>query len=153
MKLALIFFCVLAGLSWVAPQKPAPRCRGKVLPIQLLPGPKMTGPPLPLRFGGTREFPRYPINSFLSEKPFRLVIKTRPEFSDFWKQFTAPMSPNNGPPPPPPVGASVVAPNSVEFAFSIPHRMGSSRRELFLKRDGNRLGNGNAPIVGLYDLY
>ena len=103
MKLVLIFFCVLAGVSSFVPQKPAPLCRGKVLPIQLLPGPKMTGPPLPLRFGGTREFPRYPINSFPSQKPLRLVIKTRPEFSDFWKQFTAPIPPSNGIPPPPEV--------------------------------------------------
>jgi hypothetical protein len=102
MKLALIFFCVLAGVSWFVPQKPVLVCRGKVLPIQLLPGPKMTGPPLPLRFGGTRDFPRPPINSFLSAKPFRRVIKTRAEFSAFWKEFTAPIPPTNGVLPPPP---------------------------------------------------
>lgn len=81
-------------------------CRGKALPIQLLPGPKMTGPALPLRFGGTREFPRPPINSFPSQKPLRLVIKTREEFRDFWKQFTAPIPPSNGIPPPPEVDFS-----------------------------------------------
>lgn len=96
MKTALIFLSVLTGLSlWFGTQT-APVCRGKVLPIALLPGPKMTGPPLPLRFGGTREFPRPPISSFLSEKPLRRVMKTREEFSDFWKQFLAGVSPSNG---------------------------------------------------------
>jgi len=95
MKLALIFFSVLTSLSLgFATQGTQPIvCRGKPLPITLLPGPKMTGPSLPLRFGGTREFPRPPINSFRSEKGFRLVIKNRNEFSDFWKRFTGEISP------------------------------------------------------------
>ena len=51
----------------------------------------MTGPELPLRFGGTRSFPRPPINNFRSEKPFRLVIKNRDEFGNFWKQLPGPL--------------------------------------------------------------
>ena len=100
MKPALILFSVLAGLSWFVPQGAPPICRGKVLPIQLLPGPMMTGPSMPLRFGGTREFPRPPINSFPSKK--RVVIRTREDFSDLWKEFTAPIPPTNGILPPPP---------------------------------------------------
>ena len=102
MRVALLCFFVLTSLTLFAGQEAPRECRGKVLPIQLLPGPKMTGPPMRLRFGGTREFPRPPINSFPSEKPFRLVIRTRQEFADFWKQFTAPIPPTNGLPPPPP---------------------------------------------------
>jgi hypothetical protein len=103
MKVALVFLSVLASLSalFAAQQKPAVECRGKSLPITLLPGPKMTGPSLPLRFGGTREFPRPPINNFRTDKGFRLVIKSRDEFSEFWKRFTAPIPPSNGIPPPP----------------------------------------------------
>lgn len=97
MKLALIFFTVLASLSmlFATQEKQSVVCRGKSLPITLLPGPKMTGPSLPLRFGGTREFPRPPVNSFRTDEGFRLVIKTRDEFSDFWKRFTGSI-----PPPP-----------------------------------------------------
>ena len=51
-----------------------------------LPGPKVTGPSLPLRFGGAREFPRL---QFPSDKGFHQVIKNRDEFSNFWKQLTA----------------------------------------------------------------
>lgn len=107
MKVALIFVSVLTGVSlWFGVQGTPPVCRGKALPIKLLPGPKMTGPSLRLRFGGTREFPRPPINSFPSEKSLRLVIKTREEFNDFWKQFTAPIPPSNGIPPPPEIDFS-----------------------------------------------
>ena len=66
----------------------------------------MTGPSLPLRFGGTREYPRPPINGFHTEKGFREVIKSREEFSDFWKRFTAPISPVNQIPPPPEIDFS-----------------------------------------------
>jgi hypothetical protein len=108
MKLALIFFCVLTSLSmWSGAQGTSPAiCRGKPLPITLLPGPQMTGPLLPLRFAGTRDYPRPPINIFYSEKAFRLVIKNRDEFSDFWKQFTARIHPSNGVPPLPEVDFS-----------------------------------------------
>ena len=99
MKLAVLFFSVLTSLSlWFGAQdKPKVACPGKVLPLALLPGPKMTGPSLPLRFGGTREAPRPPIHSFMTEKGFREVIKTREEFSDFWKRFTGQINPSNGP--------------------------------------------------------
>jgi hypothetical protein len=108
MKPAAILFFVLTGLSlWFSAQDAAPVvCRGKPLPIALLPGPKMTGPEVPLRFGGTRPVPRYPINSFPSDTPFRLVIRNRDEFNDFWARFTAPIHPSNGIPPPPEVDFS-----------------------------------------------
>ena len=91
MKPALICFSVLTSLSlWFAAQDKQPiTCSGKPIPIILLPGPKMTGPELPLRFGGTRPYPRPPINSFRSENAVRLVIKNRDEFSDLWGQFIA----------------------------------------------------------------
>ena len=107
MKPASILFAVLTGLSlWFGAQERVPVCRGRALPITLLPGPKMTGPSLPLRFGGTREMPRPPVNSFPSEKAVRLVIKTRDELSGFWKEFTAPIPPANGIPPPPEIDFS-----------------------------------------------
>ncbi len=95
MKLALILFPVLTSLSmWFGWQGTPPViCRGKPLSITLLPGPKMTGPSLPLRFGGTRPFPSPYVNMFPSEKGFRLVIKNRDEFSDFWKRLTAQVPP------------------------------------------------------------
>ena len=98
MKVALVFFSVLTSLSiWCATQDTPPAtCRGKSLPITMLPGPKMTGPSVPLRFGGTRQFPGPPVNGFRSEKGKRFIIKNRDEFNDFWKQFTAPIPPENG---------------------------------------------------------
>ena len=91
MKPALICFFVLTSLSlWFGAQGASPLvCRGKPLSITLLPGPRMTGPSLPLRFGGTREFPRPPVNSFPSDDARRLVIKNGDEFSNFWKQLTS----------------------------------------------------------------
>ena len=102
MKLALVFFSVLTGLSlWFAVQQPSPsRCSGKPLQITMLPGSKMTGPSLPLRFGGTRPYPGPPVNAFPSQNAQRLVIKTHDEFTDFWKQFTSKMPPDNTLPPP-----------------------------------------------------
>lgn len=108
MKLALIFFGILASLSlWCAAQETSPAvCRGKALPIELLPAPKMTGPDLPLRFGGKRPAPRPPVNSFFADKGFRLVIKNRDEFSDFWKRLYGRVPPNNEPPPLPEIDFS-----------------------------------------------
>lgn len=102
MKLALIFFSLLTGFSlWFAPQWPSRlECRGKSLPITMLPGPKMTGPSLPLRFGGTRPFPGPPVNSFHTKTGFRAVLRTQEEFSDFWDRFTSQMLPENKPPLP-----------------------------------------------------
>ena len=101
MKLALILFSVLTSLSmWFGGQEKSPViCRGKPLSITLLPGPKMTGPSLPLRFGGTRPFPSPYVNSFPSESGFRLVIKNRDEFNDFWKRLTAKVPPGQWSPP------------------------------------------------------
>jgi hypothetical protein len=108
MKLAVVFFSVLTSLSlWlVAQQTPPVICRGKPLPITLLPGPEMTGPSLPLRFGGTREFPRPPVNSFPSDSALRLVIKNRDEFNNFWKRLTARVPPGQWVPPPPEIDFS-----------------------------------------------
>ena len=108
MKLVLIFLSVLTSLSlWFAGQDMSPVvCRGKPLPITMLPGPKMTGPSLLLRFGGTRPFPGPPVNIFPSEKAVRLVIKNRDEFSNFWKQFTAQVPPGQWVPPLPEIDFS-----------------------------------------------
>jgi hypothetical protein len=97
MKLALIFFSVFVSLSlsFVGQEKPPIICRGKPLSITLLPGPKMTWDlRLPLRFGGTREFPRPPITGFPTESAFRLVIKSHHEFKDFWKRLHARVPPS-----------------------------------------------------------
>lgn len=108
MKLALIIFSILTSLSFCFATQGTPpvTCRGKLLPIALLPGPKMTGPSLPLRFGGTREFPRPPITWFQTEKGFREVIKSREEFSDFWKRLTGRFPPTKQLPPPPEIDFS-----------------------------------------------
>jgi hypothetical protein len=107
MKLALIFFSVLMSLSlWFGAQDKPITCSGKPLPIMLLPGPKITGPELPLRFGGTRKFPGPPINLYKSDDPFRLVIRTRDEFNDFWKKLITSFQPNQVIPPPPEVDFS-----------------------------------------------
>ena len=91
MKLALVFFFVLTGLSlWFAPQGTPPVvCRGKPLSVTMLekPGVEMRVPPLPIRFGGTRYGPVWQVPA---ENPFRLVIKNRDEFNDFWKGLTSP---------------------------------------------------------------
>ena len=91
MKLALICFSVLTSLSlWFGVQDKSPGvCRGKPLPITILPGPKMTAMALPLRFGGERPPPLPWVNGFPSKTPFRLVIRSRDEFSEFWKGLTA----------------------------------------------------------------
>jgi hypothetical protein len=107
MKPALTCFSVLTSLSlWFGAQGTPPTCRGKPLSITLLPGPKMTGPELPLRFGGTRPLPRPPINNLRSDNPFRLVIKNRDEFTDFWKRFVGQVSPSDWVPPLPEIDFS-----------------------------------------------
>ena len=106
MKPALIFLSVLAGLSlWFAAQGTPPvECRGKSLPITLYEvGLKMTGPSMPLRFGGTRQFPHF---QFKTDKAVRLVIKNQDQYDEFWKQLTAPISPNNWIPPIPKIDFS-----------------------------------------------
>ena len=108
MKLAPIFFSVLMTFSlWFAGQgKPPVVCRGKPLSITLLPGPKMTGPALPLRFGGTRPFPSPYMNIFHSENSLRLVLKNRDEFSNVWKRLTAQVPPGGLVPPLPEIDFS-----------------------------------------------
>ena len=95
MKLALIVFFVLTSLSFgVGAQETAPAvCRGKPLPITIMPGPKMTAVAVPLRFGGERPPPLPWFSSFPSKTPFRLVIRNRDEFCDFWKRLLAPVAP------------------------------------------------------------
>jgi hypothetical protein len=97
MKLALIFLSVLLSLSlrFGAQETPPATCRGTPLPITILPGPKMQSIALPLRFGaGTRPMPLPWVNSFPSKTGFRLVIKNRDEFTDFWKRLLAPVPPD-----------------------------------------------------------
>jgi len=108
MKPALILFFVLTSLSILGAQERQPAiCRGKSLPITLIPGPKMTVfASLPLRFGGTRPPPLPWVHSFPSDKPLRLVIKSRDEFSDFWKRLTAPVPPGRWVPPLPEIDFS-----------------------------------------------
>ena len=95
MKLALICFSILTSLSsWFGVQETPPGiCRGKPLPITIVPGPKMTSIALPLRFGGERPFPLPWINGYPSKTPFRLVIRNRDEFSDFRKGLLAKVPP------------------------------------------------------------
>lgn len=99
MKPALIFLTLLTSLTlWFgAHGTPALTCRGKPLPITMFPGPKVTGPSLPLRFGGTRQFPYL---QFLSNTALRLTIKSPDEFSNFWKQLNARIPPGQSAPPP-----------------------------------------------------
>jgi hypothetical protein len=109
MKLALILFSVLISLSaWFSGQKkPLDICRGRSLPITLIPGPEMTVlVSLPLRFGGTRPPPLPWVHSFPTDKPLRLVIKSREEFSDFWKRLTSPVPPGGWAPPLPEIDFS-----------------------------------------------
>ena len=108
MKVALMFLSLLTSLSlgFAAHGTPPVPCRGKSLPITLLPGPKMSGPSLPLRFGGTRPFPRPPVNSLPSDKALRLVIKDRAELSDLWKRLSARVPPGGWVPPIPEIDFS-----------------------------------------------
>ncbi len=107
MRLVLILFSLLTSLSiWFAQGTPPDTCRGKSLSITLLPGPKMTGPSLPLRFGGTRPYPSPWVNIYPSESGFRQVIKSRDEFSDFWKRLTGRVPPGQWVPPLPEIDFS-----------------------------------------------
>jgi hypothetical protein len=105
MKPALIFFSLLSLSFWFGAQGKAPlECRGKPLSITLYEvGLKMTGPSMPLRFGGSRPFPHF---SFKTDKALRLVIKNQDQYNEFWKQFTAPVLPGNWIPPLPEIDFS-----------------------------------------------
>lgn len=108
MKLALILFSVLTSLSmsFAVQGTPPGTCRGKSLPITLIPGPKMTGPSLPLRFGGTRPVPSPWVNIYPSVRGFRQVIKSRDEFSEFWKGLAGPVASSQLVPPLPEIDFS-----------------------------------------------
>ncbi|HJT29597.1 MAG TPA: protease complex subunit PrcB family protein [Pyrinomonadaceae bacterium] len=101
MKLALICFSVLTSLSlsFGVQEKSPSVCRGKPLPIMILPGPKMTAFAVPLRFGGERPPPLPWVNGYPSKTSFRLVIRNRDEFSDFWKGLGANVPPGQWMPP------------------------------------------------------
>ncbi len=105
MKPALMFLSLLTGLSlWFGAQGTTPVECGKPLPITLYEvGLKMTGPSMPLRFGGTRPFPYF---GFPTDKALRLVIKNQDQYNEFWKQFTAPIQPGNWIPPRPEIDFS-----------------------------------------------
>lgn len=108
MKLALICFSVLTSLSisFASQEKQPIVCRGKSLPLLSIPGPKMTGPARPLRFGGTREVGSPYFYSFPTDKAFTLVIRNRDEFSSFWKRLTAPVPKGDWLPEPPEIDFS-----------------------------------------------
>ncbi|MCA1579237.1 MAG: hypothetical protein LC794_17960 [Acidobacteria bacterium] len=105
MKLALLLFSVLSLSLWFGTQGTAPvECRGKSLPITFYEvGLKLTGPSIPLRFGGTRAFPSF---GFKTDKALRLVIKNQDQYNEFWKQLTAPIAPGNWIPPRPEIDFS-----------------------------------------------
>ena len=109
MKLAVIFLALLMSLLIsFAPQETEPAvCRGKVLPITLIPGPPMTvNTYVKLRFGGTRPPPLPWTHGFPTEKGFKLVIRTREEFSNYWKRLTSPVPPGQWVPPLPEIDFS-----------------------------------------------
>jgi len=107
MKLFLVF-CLVALLTSASTysteqQKQAPFCTGKPVSISMLPEPKMTFAPLPLRSGGTREFPKI---HFLSDSPLQFVIRDRTQFTDFWNRAQIFAIPGVGFPPMPEIDFS-----------------------------------------------
>ena len=106
MKLALIVFAILTSLSLRFGVQESAICRGRPLPITILPGPTMQSIALPLRFGGERPVPLPWVHSFPSKDGFRLVIRNRNEFSDFWQRLTAQIGAGRWVPPVPEVDFS-----------------------------------------------
>ena len=106
MKLALIVFAILTSLSLRFGVQEPTICRGRPLPITILPGPTMQSIALPLRFGGERPMPLPWVHSFPSKDGFRLVIRNRNEFSDFWQRLTAPIGAGRWVPPVPEIDFS-----------------------------------------------
>jgi len=107
MKLFLVF-CLLMFLASASTysseqEKEAPFCTGKPVSITTLPEPKMTFAPIPLRSGGTREFPKI---HFLSDGPLQFVIRDRIQFTDFWKRAQIFAIPGVGFPPMPEIDFS-----------------------------------------------
>jgi hypothetical protein len=107
MKLAPVFCLALLLMSAStyseAQEKQAAFCDGRPIPIAMLPEPRMSGAPLPLRSGGTREFPKI---HFSSEGPLQFVIRDRAQFSDFWKRARIFATPGVGFPPMPEIDFS-----------------------------------------------
>ena len=94
MKLALLIFAVLTSLSFsfAAQDPPLAVCR-QPIPITNMPGPKVTGPSRPLRFGGTRPPSVFGI---FSHDALRRVIRSQDEWAELWKRFTGRFPPENG---------------------------------------------------------
>ena len=107
MKLILVFclmmFLTNASTSSSEQKKEAPFCTGKPISITMLPEPKMTFAPIPLRSGGTREFPKI---HFPSDVPLQFVIRDRIQFTHFWKRAQIFAIPGVGFPPMPEIDFS-----------------------------------------------
>ena len=106
MKLFLVFCLVMltsASTDSSEQEKPTPFCTGRPLSIAMLPEPKMTFAPIPLRSGGTREFPKI---TFSSDGPLQFVIRDRMQFTDFWKRAQIFAIPGVGFPPMPEIDFS-----------------------------------------------
>lgn len=107
MKLFLIFCLVMfltrASTNSSEQVKQAPFCTGTPISITMLPEPKMTYAPIPLRSGGTREFPKI---NFPSDGPLQFVIRDRIQFTDFWKRAQIFATPGVGVPPMPEIDFS-----------------------------------------------
>src|SRR5687768_4240012 len=105
MKLALILFSLLSLSFWFGAQGTPPvECRGKRLPITAYEvGLKMTGPSMPLRFGGGGPFPHFGLRR---DKALRLVIRNQEQYKEFWKQLTSRIQPGDWAPPTPEIDFS-----------------------------------------------
>ena len=107
MKLFLLFCWLMllttASTSSSEQKKEVPFCTGKPVSITMLPEPKMTYAPVPLRSGGTREPPKI---NFPSDGPLQFVIRDRIQFTDFWKRAQIFAIPGVGVPPMPEIDFS-----------------------------------------------
>ena len=98
-----MMFLTSASTSSRGQKKEASFCTGKSISITMLPEPKMTYAPIPLRSGGTREFPKI---HFPSDGPLQFVIRDRIQFTDFWKRAQIFAIPGVGFPPMPEIDFS-----------------------------------------------
>lgn len=99
----LVMFLMSASTYSGAQEKPALFCNGRPIAISMLPEPRMTYAPLPLRSGGSREFPKIHFNS---DEPLQFVIRDRSHFGDFWKRAVIFAIPGVGVPPMPEIDFS-----------------------------------------------
>lgn len=99
----LVMFLASASTYSSGQEKQASFCTGRPVSITMLPEPKMTFSPIPLRSGGTREFPKI---HFLSDGPLQFVIRDRIQFTDFWKRAQIFATPGVGFPPMPEIDFS-----------------------------------------------